>query len=80
MLTDDFLSSLPDDPELGYIALVDHLDEWLKKYNRALSIEAQPSIAGERKYAETSGPSPAHGRLRLGVTDNHFARLLPPQV
>jgi len=29
MLTDDLLGSLPDDPKIAFIELVDHLDRWL---------------------------------------------------
>jgi hypothetical protein len=31
MLTNDFLCSLPDDPDLGFIKLVDYLNEWLEQ-------------------------------------------------
>src|SRR5436305_13584118 len=32
MLTDDFLASLPDDPELAFIVLVDRLDRWIAEH------------------------------------------------
>ena len=31
MLTDDFLASLPEDPELAFVMLVDRLDHWLEE-------------------------------------------------
>jgi hypothetical protein len=47
MLTNDFLQSLPDDPELAFVALVDHLDEWLE------GLKNSGGWGAERKYADT---------------------------
>jgi hypothetical protein len=58
MLTDHFLRSLPDDPELAFIELVDHLDKWLSEETRKASIgcnklSLEHNYISERKYAET---------------------------
>jgi hypothetical protein len=56
MLTDDVLHSLPDDPELAFIELVDHLDKWLAGANRPVSLDeyqGPPNYSNERRYAET---------------------------
>src|SRR5215472_2394761 len=47
MLDDDFLRSLPDDPELAFVELVDYLDEWLRKSANSQNFDA------EQKYADT---------------------------
>src|SRR5436190_23257569 len=47
MLTDDFLASLPDDPELAFIALVDWLDGWLDEH------QTDDTFSYEAQYAET---------------------------
>jgi len=53
MLTDDFLRSLPDDPEIAFIELVDELDKWLREHNRPSGFDEPPDYSGERKYADT---------------------------
>jgi hypothetical protein len=52
MLTDDFLYSLPDDPELAFIELVTHLDEWLTD-RPPPRLDERPDYIWERKYADT---------------------------
>jgi len=52
MLTDDFLRSLPDDPELAFIELVDHLDKWLVKENGPPT-DYKTDYRNEQRYAET---------------------------
>jgi len=47
MLNEEFLRSLPDDPELAFIELVDYLDDWLRT-----RVNDQ-NFYSERKYADT---------------------------
>jgi hypothetical protein len=56
MLTDDFLRSLPDDPELAFIQLVDRLDEWLSTRppdDPSGDPYLPRNYTWERKYADT---------------------------
>jgi hypothetical protein len=56
MIDDTFLQALPEDPELGFIALVNNLDEWFEKASsndrdgaRKMYGEALHAFVAERK-------------------------------